>query len=220
MEEYTVTRQEGDYCIVTNQGKYYFKKGDDFMKTPGGNVVKTSYWKIADRILEDWMSKGYESYTDPTSILSYHFTCQENFAPMKHTAVVEMLNGLNWEKNWTFQSCPSPNPNVMMEWISLLGEQETRIAQIKKWFDKCSHMQLVAATCVYNACYSFNMAYLMAVAVEKIKDETEQIENVRAIADFLSNFDPDFDSDYMVEIFKSFKLYYGIHFIYDGAKIE
>lgn len=208
--------RDGDYSIQKQEDYYIVQCGDETLETPGGKVAKTSYLPLAQRLLKDWKELGYDSYTQPDSILSYHFSLVENFLPMSKQEVLNMLNTLNWERNWTFQRCPSPDPHVWMQWIVTFGQgDDKKIQLVRQWMRNCTHMQLVAMTCVYNATMSYNVAFYLAVIVEEVPEE-EQEESVKHLHDFYSKFDPSIEYDEFWRIFECFRLYYGIHFQEEG----
>ena len=211
-------KKEGDYSIV-KEGKFYkIYEGDVALETPGGKTVRTQYLIIAERLLADLNNFGYDSYDLPISILSYHFTMLDGFASMEHDAVVEMLNSLNWEKNWTFQSCPSGSPEALMQWMVYFGQGAERIQQVRYWFEAQTHMQLTATTCVYNATMSFNVAFYMASIVEFLP-EIDHDKALKEFYNFYSMFDRDYSFDFFSLMFDCFKLYYGIHFKDDGRHL-
>lgn len=211
--------RDGNYTIQKQEEFYIIKCGEEILETPGGKVAKTSYLPLAKRLLTDWKELGYDSYTRPDSILSYHFSLVEHFLPLSKQEVLNMLNSLNWERHWTFQRCPSPDPNVWMQWIFTFGQGDDRKIQlVRQWMRSCTHMQLVAMTCVYNATMSYNLAFYMAVIVEEVPEE-EQEEEVKHLHDFYSKFDPSIDYDEFRRIFECFRLYYGIHFHEEGKHL-
>lgn len=211
-------KREGQYSIVKNEKYYEVYKEEQVLKTPGGKVAYTLYLPIAERLLQDWKEQGYESYTSPSSILSYHFTMVEYFSSFSKENLLNMLNSMNWEKNWTFQMCPSPNPNIWMKWVFFFGQKETKVELVRKWLQNQTIMQLAASTCVYNAFMSYNVAYYFAVVVEVVPVSTHE-EVIREFYEFYSMFDSMYNYDEFLEIFECFKLYYGIHYKEEGKHL-
>ena len=214
----TVIKQDGEYSIIKKDAFYEVYQGKEVLKTPNGVVAHTRYLPVAEQLMTDWKEQGYDSYCSPSSLLSYHFTMMEYFASMPKEDIVNMLNSLNWEKGWSFNGCPSPNPHVMMKWMFFFGQRNTKIELVQKWLNNLTHMQLVAATCVYNAFMDFNVSYYMAVVVEDVPEE-EQEDAIREFYDFYSLYDDVFDYDSFLAVFERFRLYYGIHFKEDGAHL-
>jgi len=79
-------------------------------------------------------------------------------------------------------------------------------------------MQLVTATCVYNAFMDFNVSYYMAVVVEAVPEEGQE-DAIREFYDFYSHYDYEYDYDTFLAIFDRFRLYYGVHFKEDGPHL-
>lgn len=196
-------KQSGGYSIVKDERYFYVLNNDTPLKTPGGKVAYTIYLQVANMLMKDWMEQGYDSYTEASSLLSYHFTMVENFSRLSTRMIVDMLNSLNWENDKTFE------PTT-----------DKRIKCIRDWLNRCTHMQLVAATCVYNAFGSFNIAYVLASIVERIPEDKQE-HTASDILDSATKFNIGllYSREEKLEIFRRFKLYYGIHFVEDGPHV-
>ena len=211
-------KKDGDYTIVQNEDRYEIHCDGEPLTTPYGKVVQTLYLPLAERLLKDWKEQGYDSYTEATSILSYHFTMVENFSRLSHEEILNMLNSMNWEKEWSLQPCPSPDPHVWMKWVCYFGVYGKKEDLIREWLSNQTEMQLVASTCVYNAFMSYNVAFFMASVVEDLP-KSKHMKAIKDFYGFYSMFDPMFDFVEVWEIFECFRLYYGIHFKEDGKHL-
>lgn len=212
-------KQKFGYSIELEDKFYYIKSGNEYVVTPRGQKVRTLYLELAEALLEDILQFGEESYSYPTSLLSYHFTCMDGFSRMGDEAPDALLN-TGWENEWTFKPCPSPDPIKTMEWVMIMGHPNERIDQIRNWIKKCSCMQLSAIACVYNYYMSMNLAYMMAVAIELQDTEENKKEAIKEIAKYFNTYDYSFDINEFKYIFEKFDLYYGIHFKEDGVKVK
>ena len=212
-----IIKQDGEYAIVKNGDRYEVHCNDEVLKTPGGKIADTLYLPLAERLMQDWKELGYESFYEAGSILSYHFTMVENFAPLGRDAVLAMLNSMNWENEWTFQGCPSPNPHVYMKWMTYFGGGNKDVL-VRQWLENQTVMQLVASTCVYNAFMSYNVAFFMAVVVEELP-KTKQKKAIKEFYEFYSMFDQMFSFDEFWKIFDCFRVYYGIHLEEEGKHL-
>ena len=212
-----IIKQDGKYAIVKNEDRYEVRCNDEVLKTPGGKIASTLYLPIAERLMQDWKELGYSSYCEASSILCYHFTMVDNFAPLGHEAVLAMLCSMNWEKEWTLRGCPSPNPHVCMKWMTYFGNNN-KVGLIRQWLVNQTVMQLVASTCVYNAFMSYNVAFFMAIVVEELP-KTEHEDAIKDFYEFYSMYDPFFSFDEFWKIFDCFRVYYGIHLEEDGKHL-
>ncbi len=211
-------KKDGDYAIVQNEKWYEVYCDGEPLTTPYGKAVHTLYLPLAEKLLKDWKEQGYDSYTEPTSILSYHFTMVDNFSSLGLDEILNMLNSMNWEQEWSLQPCPSPDPQIWMKWVSYFGVFGKKADIIRKWLNNQTHMQLVASTCVYNAFMSYNVAFFMASVVESLP-ASQHKKAIKDFYGFYSMFDSTYYFDEVWEIFECFRLYYGIHFKEDGKHI-
>ena len=209
-------KQDGEFSIVKNDDRYEVCKGDEILKTPGGCIAYTKYLDLAERLMRDWKERGYESYTEPDSILCYHLSYVENFKPFPRDKVMEMINSTNWENDWSLKPCPSPNPHIWMKWVNYFGQNKENL--ISQWLDNQSIMQLVASACVLNVFGGFNVPYYMAIVVED-HEKKEHKKMIKSFYDFYSLFDPYIDFKLFWNIFDCFRLYYGIHLKEQGEHL-
>ena len=208
----------GQWIMLESDGNYYFahSEGKDtaLVKTPAGNAVRTSYKDLADRILNDLDTFGY-NYRSPESILAWHFTMIDNFSMMEHSTVEKILDQSFMQKSdWTFDENQDDE-----DWTEIFGEEENRNNTIREWLSKCTHMQMTAACCIGNAYHSINIAFVLARLMEnhegnKLKQKFSHLAGQIAENSFYGPAE-----DILVD-FTTFELYYGIHLKENGKIIN
>ena len=201
---------DGKWALILVDGnKYYYAQVDDqnteIVKTPAGNPFSTSYKKLANRILDDLGKFGYD-YHSPESILSWHFTMIDNFSQMEHAEVEDVLDQSFLQKqDWTFIENQDNG-----DWTKLFGERGERNATIRKWLSNCTHMQMTAACCIGNAYYSINIAFVLARLLENYEGSKLEYK-INQLAKFIAENSFYGPVEDIVNDFKTFELYYGIH---------
>ncbi len=186
---------------------YGFRKieDDEWALTPKGNQLTTNFEKIAHRLLDDLDSFG-EYYRGGDSALPWQYTIIDNFSCLSHKEIEEILDSsFLKKKDWTLDSNLESNPRARV----LFGIQPGKREMIRKWLSKCSYLQLTAACCIGNACYSLNVAYTIAELMETTSgnDYNEKLHllanNVAACIDEVPFV--------IMSMFRLFELYYGVH---------
>lgn len=184
------------------------------LKTPGDEILCTSYLVLAERILKD-VAKFGSLYMSSESILPWHYTMMDNFVKMDHEEVEDILDHCFIQKpDWTFSVGRENN-----ECVRLFGTEKDRPLEIKTWLSKCTHMQMTAACCIGNTYHSINIAFVLAALMENYSGMELQ-RQFKYLAELLDNnffYGPTED---FVEVFNTFCLYYGIHLQEDGAIIN
>ena len=199
---------DGDYSIIKHDDVFQIYWKNHQLATPNGNPVECDDPTIASKIIEDINAYGEDSYTDPSSILSFHYTWTDFFSNMTTNDIIRMLNGLNWHRELFLQPCPSPSPEICMSWKSIFGGKE-RATNIQQWLSQCSQKQLTAVTCIYNTTMSMNLAYVMAAIVEHVNPD-DQEGPILEVASLFCQYVPFFTQDDIVRMFINFQLFYCI----------
>ena len=201
------------YSYQQNGDVFTFYEGSKVLKTPGGNDVTTHYKLLADRILADLNRLGM-SFRSIDSILAWHFTTIDNFAPMGHKRVErELIRSFLMTPDWT---CRERHGS---EWLKAFGKWDTRALSIKEWFSKASIMQLTAACCIGNAYEGVNIAFAAAVIMEKFTGE-ERKTALEDLAELISDNTYYGPKEDIVKDFETFELYYGIDLDRNGPILE
>ena len=196
------------FSIREEDGVYYiFVDDDHVLATPGGNDVYTAFKPIALRLLKDLEKYGYE-YTNIASILSWHFTTIDNFAPRGEEKIVEILDDCFLKRfDWTLH-CSAPDPHIMMNWLNVFGSPDKVPQELRKWLEGLTIMQLSAACCVANQYKSLNVAYVFSLLTDKIAKENFK-EAVKDFVDFFTMVAPSLATrKELMDDIKTFKLYY------------
>lgn len=177
------------------------------VETPQGRLLETSYYVLAERILEDLYVYGEDNMTGE-SVIPWQFTILDNFGLMKHEQVEKMLDECFIQKyDWTYDA----------DYDEVFGDKEERISTIRKWLSKCTHMQMTAACCIGNAYHSLNVAFVLATLIENYSGKS-LYKQFKALAKIVSSRYEDLDS--ILSVFETFNLYYGIHNEENGAIIN
>ena len=208
---------DNTYELLKEDSKYFFRNtlDDTLLKTPNGKIVSTMYLELAERILNDVSTFGYDIHNSK-SILSWHFTLIENFINMsKEEIVILLFNSFCPEDDWTY----SIHSLVSKEWGKLLGNSRLRVNRINKWLYNCTYMQITAACCIANVFSSLNLSFVLAQLLETY-DDTLLEEKFIELARILKNCGADGSLEDIVNEFKTFKLYYGIHLKENGKVIN
>ena len=212
------TSGNGQWIMVESDNSYYFAQIENdetvFVRTPGGNLLRTIYIELADRILNDLDKFGY-NYHSSESILAWHATMIDNFSRMDHSYVEAILDQSFMQRpDWTLKD----NQEVE-EWTDVFGKGEERNALIREWLSKCTHMQMTAACCIGNAYNSINVAFVLARLMEDFEGcgRAEEFNALASLIEDYSFYGPFEDN---VVDFKTFELYYGIHLKEDGPIIH
>lgn len=206
-EQATVRKDEasGISCLYV-EARYKFDKEGEVVRTPGGNELTTEYRELADRLFDDLVAYGPD-HMGSDSILPWHYTMIDNFAPRGKEAVIDILEDCFLSKpDWTFK----PQNEV---WRDIFGTEDSRKNEIRVWLSKCTTMQLTAACCIGNAYRSLNMAFAMAAILggDSSNDRESamiQFSSIVAKATEVLGFGSAYE---VMQDFKTFELYYGIH---------
>ena len=201
------------WLIAKVEDRYYFfdtaQEKPAPLETPNGKLVGTSYYQLAERILDDLVEFGTE-YMTAESVLPWHFTMVDNFVVMEHEQVEVILDECFMQKaEWTFGA----------DCDDIFGDEDERIEEIRAWLSKCTHMQMTAACCIGNAYHSINVAYVLALLMENSSGRLlrRQMIKLAKIVEENAMYD---DVDSIMRVFDTFQLYYGIHFEEVGAIIN
>ena len=91
----------GNYYYKSENNKFIIYDGDNVLTTPSGKAVVTIYETLAKRIVFDLERYGM-NFSSISSILSWHFTMIDNFAPREHAEVEDILvNSFLTRNDWT-----------------------------------------------------------------------------------------------------------------------
>ena len=197
------------YHYVVENGKYFIYEGEQLLRTPGGKKVYVSDKALAERFILDLTRYG-KDYHSASSILAWHYTWLDNFSPMPHVDLENLMADSFLKKtDWTCAEDWSE------EWRHVFGTWPERMKAIKVWLSNASRMQITAACCIGNAYESLNVSYAVARIVEAYEgpEKEEELKKIaRMIADTYS-YGP-FNQIY--EDFKTFDLYYIPHLQVNG----
>lgn len=140
------------YKYKLKDGTYVIYDGRKTLKTPAGNPVTTLYKELADRLVLDLNTKGYDFHS-ADSILAWHFTMIDNIAGMSHSNIENvLLQSFMQAPDWTFSGDCNDE-----KWEIIFGHWNTRKKQIEKWLEKCTKMQLTAICCIGNAYHTLKI---------------------------------------------------------------
>ncbi len=210
--DYEIVQEGEEWTIVQKDGCYFFiDEDEEYATTPRGAVLKTSYFELAERILEDLDTYGPDDFS-ADSILPWHYTMVENFSKMEHKQVEDVLaDSFINRYDWTYTTDVEGT-----EWEEIWGVRGVREGEIMEWLSKITHMQMTAACCISNAYHTINLAYMLATIMETY-DSDEREAKFNDLADFIGE-----NSEYYASIddFKTFELYYGIHLKENGNVIN
>ena len=197
------------YTMKKEKDKYVIYEGNKVLTTPRGNPVTTLYKSIAERILLD-LSRYGMNFHSADSILAWHFTTIDSFAPMEHEQVEQVLisSFLN-TVDWTCRD------NHGSEWAQVFGKWKSRKEEIIAWLQKATIMQMTAACCIGNAYHSINLALTLAGMMEQFTgdDRAKAFADLAHLIEDNSYYGP-FDD--LIKDFCTFELYYGVHLEENG----
>lgn len=197
------------YSVKKKDDKYVIYEDDHIFTTPLGNQVTTLYKSIADRILLDIDRYGTDFHS-ADSILSWHFTTIDSFAPMSHNRVEQILaSSFLKTVDWT---CREYHGSA---WLNYFGKWEDRHDLILKWLHNATIMQMTAACCIGNAYHSLNLALTLAAIMERDAGNAraESFSNLAHIIEDNTLYGSYSD---LINDFQTFELYYGIHLEQNG----
>lgn len=198
------------YTMKKEDDRYVIYEGGNVLTTPRGNSVTTLYKNVADRILLDLNRYGM-NFHSADSILAWHFTAIDNFAPMGHERVEQVLiSSFLREVDWT---CREHHGS---EWSRAFGKWKDRQGMIVEWLQKATIMQMTAACCIGNAYHSINLALTLAAIMEKYTGEerAKAFDDLAHVIEENSYYGPYAD---IIKDFGTFELYYGVHLEENGA---
>ena len=202
--EIVKTSRDGRWLIAKKKNMYYFfdtaAEPPKPVRTPRGELLRTSYYQLAERILDDLVEYGTK-YMGAESVLPWHFTMVDNFVAMEHERVEAILSECFMQKyDWTCST----------EYEEVFGDAIERLKEIRQWLSKCTHMQMTAACCIGNAYNSLNVAYVLALLMENSSGHMlkKQMKMLAEIVEENSMYD---DVESILRVFDTFQLYYGIH---------
>lgn len=203
----------GEWAMYEKDNSYAFRQTDEdgeWAHTPYGALLTTGYRKIADKLLDDLDSFGSD-YRGGDSALPWQYTIIDHFSKLSHKEVEKVLDdSFLKKKDWTLDSGLETNPTAR----ELFGIRADKKAAIRNWLSKCSHLQMTAACCIGNACYSLNVAYTIAELMEKYDGEQYR-EKLNTLADIVATCIQDTPFN-IKAIFSVFELYYSIHLETNG----
>ena len=214
--DYKIIKRNGNLVLLQMSGVYAFvdfDKGEDgIITTPGGDLLRTSYYELAVKLFDDLVKYGIDNMS-ASSIVPWHFTMVQNFLKMTHKEVEDMLISCFLQKHdWTFDKYDDL-------WFSAFGEKDTRNKKIKEWLSKCTHMQMTAACCIGNAYDSINLSYVLAVLVESYSG-AELRKQMKQLAQMINDNYGVAPINDIINDFNNFNLYYGIHFKEHGPTLD
>lgn len=202
-----------NYSYKQENDRYVIYDGDIALTTPGGNNVTTLYEPLAKRIVQDLERFGM-NFRSAASILAWHFTMIDNFAPMGHARVEQvMANSFLSHVDWTCRE------RYGSGWARTFGTWSERQVYIEQWLSKATLMQMTAACCIGNAYESLNLALALAVVLEKY-DGDEREEKLTEVAQLIADTYQFGSFEDIFNDFKTFELYYGIHLVENGPILE
>lgn len=202
------TIENTNYSLVLEEGRYAIYDNGSVMQSPGGNPVTTGYEDIALKLMDDLKTFGY-AMNNSSSMLSWHFDLLDKFLKMGMKEIIYsiMANLLNSpQRDWTM-NCPYQDDSIVTEWEDVFGskaQMEDRLQIVADWLNACTRMQLAAANAMSRKYDSFNLAYLLARAIE-YDESPEQLINMTV------KYHPGHTAAEMQEDFERYLLYYGVH---------
>ena len=209
--DYEVVKEGDEWSIVRKDKCYFFiDEFEEYATTPRGDILKTGYLVLAERILEDLDDYGPDDFS-PDSILPWHYTTVENFSKMPPKQVEDILaDSFVNRYDWTYTVNAAGT-----KWEAIWGQRGVREKEIMEWLSKITQMQMTAACCIGNAYHSINVAYVLAVIMESYNGEARDAM-FNELAIFIRK-----NSEYFANVddFKTFELYYGIHLTEKGNVI-
>ena len=201
------------YSYKEEEGYYVIYNGEERLKTPAGLPVYTRYRQLAERIVDDLGIFGY-NYHSSSSILSWHFTCIDNFSRMGHDNVVNaLLQSFFRSPDWTCEEMQGE------AWSEVFGDWEERTEPILQWMQKATVMQLTAACCIANAYESINLPFVLAYILENYSGE-ERKNKLDFVAEMVASTRHYGTFTDIKRDFETFEFYYGIHLEEEGRAIE
>lgn len=204
-----------DFSLREEENRYYIYRGENPLTSPGGKTISTQYKELAQAFADDLKENGY-TLNNPDSILCWHYDLLDRFIEMTpkeilYTIMAGIMN--TSERDWTFK-CPYMDESAVKEWEEVFGtakEIEDRLQIVADWLNACTRMQITAAHAISEAFGSFNVAYVLAYALEHGNISPERI------AEMVVKYRPGNTMESVLKKFDMFKLYYGFHM--DGSMI-
>jgi len=194
------------YTINEREGWYYLEKNGRQLTSLGGNRVRTMFKDLAERLVVD-LEKYGESPSSPVSLVAFHYSMLDFFVDGNREDMErQIIIGFDRGWDWTL-TCPSGNPDLMMEWMSLFGRGETQIENGIAWVKTLTKMQLCAVTVIGAYFESVNIPYLVAtlISAKELKKYVQQIQRfqiwvsvedgTKALENFLFYFNVDENPD-------------------------
>ncbi len=207
MSEFSYRLENGLYVI-------YNTESGERIKTPeGGNVITTPYEPLAKRIVRDLGRYGMD-YHSTESVLAWHFSLLDRIEQMGHEGFQKaMENSFLRREDWTCRA------NYFPGWHHFFGDWDERIEYIRQWLTEATLMQMTAACCIGNAYESINVAFTLALVLEKYKDEARD-RKLKELAAILSLEGSLGQAPGIYNDCKTFELYYGFHLAENGPIIK
>ena len=201
------------YTYQKDGDRYVIYQDEQVLKTPAGLKVTTLYKPLADRILLDLERYGM-NYRSSHSILAWHFTMIDNFASMGRARVEHaMAASFLTHPDWT---CREKHGS---DWSCAFGNWSSRQEQLAYWLQRMTLMQLTAACCIANAYESLNVAFVLALILERSRGE-ERDKKLSYAASLLADTYLYGTYEEICSTFKTFELYSGIHMEQEGNVLD
>lgn len=200
-----------NWHVGTALNRYYLIDNNrKAVKTPAGNVLGTSYIELAKSMANEL--EQYGENVPETSLLYFHMNMCDNIIQCPHTELEDNIkNCLKNASDWTYALGGDTSG-----WNRLFGSKISRKTEIDSWIAKITPMQMNAVLILGKKYGSINIAFVLALIVEKIP-KNRQMQAFTKLADYVRNNTPYSINKNDFEVFAS---YYGIHFESEGTTIN
>ncbi|NCC04609.1 MAG: hypothetical protein EOM37_11350 [Proteobacteria bacterium] len=185
--------KEGDY--------YYIFKNSKKINTPMGQIVKTKFQSLADKLVNDLITFG-ESPTDPVSIVAFHFAMIDFFSTMPRAELEQSVAvGLDRENDWTF-NCPSAEPEFKMKWMGIFGTSTSNAKNGRDWLSSLSLIQLCAVCVTGRALESVNIPFIITNYISH--------DNIKVFAREIVERYPFIKIEELIKIIENYMFYFSL----------
>lgn len=186
------------YTYQERDGQYHMLKHMQALMTVAGKQVIAGYLALAQALIRDLHEFG-EGYTDPSSIVTFHYTMLDLIWDVPVEKLMEpLINAIDQHKDWTMDT-RYDDIETLGVYYSLFGLcDDKRIAKIQSWIRSLTRTQLCAVLVARDS-LSVNLLFNLAEMVAAC-----ELDNYKS---YLYSFD-EFNANAHEPVIDNFLLYY------------
>ena len=195
-DSYALKEENGNFTIFVNEKQP--------MKTPHGTIFQTPHQDIAEKVLEDLVKLGPDSYKTGYSSLCHAFTYDNIMTNGWYEEIKEEFISAPLEEDPSFLPGTNGLPPARMIWNHIFYD-ENRPDDVREWIKTLSPLQLATVLTVTQSTGNLNLAYVFGHLIIDEGDEGYLTDLENLFGNSWASFPIDDEAiDTMFEIFKVF----------------